>query len=96
MGSALLCEVCLRAPATRVCRLCGRHVCGRHFDEERGVCAACSETLCEVCGRKLSIGYCVVCGRLVCEDCSVEENLALVCVDCARKRPGDRGSSFQR
>jgi hypothetical protein len=80
VGSALLCEVCLQAPATKVCRLCGRHVCGRHFDEELGVCAACSETLCEVCGRKLSIGYCAVCGRLVCEDCSVEENLALVCV----------------
>uniref|UniRef100_A0A7C1T5K9 B box-type domain-containing protein n=1 Tax=Thermofilum pendens TaxID=2269 RepID=A0A7C1T5K9_THEPE len=85
MGSTQLCEICLQAAATKKCRLCGRSVCEKHFDERRGVCIACVETLCEVCGTRLSVGYCAVCGRLVCDSCSVEEGLALVCVDCARK-----------
>uniref|UniRef100_A0A7C3WPS0 B box-type domain-containing protein n=1 Tax=Thermofilum pendens TaxID=2269 RepID=A0A7C3WPS0_THEPE len=86
MGLTQLCEICLQVEAEEECRLCGRSVCKKHFDREQGLCAACRETLCEICGRKLSMGYCVTCGRLVCEDCSVKENLALVCINCSRRQ----------
>lgn len=88
------CEICGEPSGSlRRCRLCGRRVCARDFEEERGICVACAEALCEVCGRYLSVGYCEVCGRLVCEVCSVERGPALVCVECARLTKGKPGSS---
>ncbi len=41
-----LCYICGR-PAKRVCKLCGKHVCGEHFDAKLGVCTSCKK------GRKL-------------------------------------------
>ncbi len=36
----LLCNVCNR-PARNWCKLCGKMVCGEHYDTEAGICLSC-------------------------------------------------------
>jgi len=83
-----LCEVCRKHRAEYVCGICGREVCGEHYDAARGICAVCSETMCSVCGTRLAVDSCVVCGRLVCRRCSVELQPGIrACGDCYRDLP---------
>jgi hypothetical protein len=35
-----LCYIC-GLPAEHVCRLCGKHVCGLHYDKNLNLCTAC-------------------------------------------------------
>ena len=42
MSVETLCVVCEAEPATHTCDLCGRSVCGDHFDRVEGVCAVCA------------------------------------------------------
>lgn len=77
------CEIC-GAPATRVCPLCGRVVCEKHWARDK--CIICAETICALCGKRLSIATCAVCGRPVCEFCSIQVTpVVRVCVECAKK-----------
>ncbi len=84
----VLCEVCRRREARYVCRICGREVCGEHYDPARGICAICSETMCTVCGTRLAVDSCAVCGRLICRQCSVELQPGIrVCGNCYEDLP---------
>ena len=77
-----LCEICESREATKVCKICGRHVCSQHINSN-GICSVCQETLCERCGKYLSIGYCKICGRYLCEDCLIQISpVEYVCKDC--------------
>lgn len=83
-----VCEVCGKRLATRKCRVCGRYVCEKHFDEHKGVCRVCSDLMCQVCGERLSIDACIICGKLICRSCSVELQPGIrVCMYCYNNLP---------
>jgi len=82
----LSCSIC-GDPASTRCPMCGRLVCGRHFDSGRGLCYVCLEALCEVCGSRLSIARCIYCGRLGCDSCLVQvDNVRRACRSCLEAR----------
>jgi len=81
-----LCDVCRRAPSSRMCPICGRNVCSDDYDGGTGLCILCRDTLCAVCRQRLSIASCEVCGRPICDQCSVEVTpVVRLCPDCARQ-----------
>lgn len=98
MTLTVYCEICGEEPASHVCSVCGRRVCGRHArttPSGRVVCVICESSLCQLCGVRLSVTYCISCGRLVCVDCSVQvDNVRRVCVECARRGVALRDETF--
>ncbi len=86
-----LCEICGEVEAKYTCRLCGRRVCSKHFNSNRGICSVCEMSLCEICGEYLSISYCPICGRLGCSDCLIQLTpVVRVCRDCLNKYGRDK------
>lgn len=81
-----LCEICEASEAVYKCRLCGREVCERHFNKEKGICTICEGSLCELCHQRPSITFCPICGRLVCYEDSVQlDEVRRVCKECYAK-----------
>jgi len=79
------CELCLLNEASRVCRICGRHVCVDDYVEDKGICIACRDTLCYICGERLAVSLCARCGKPVCRLHSIRVGLVRYCVNCARE-----------
>jgi len=79
------CEICLINEASRVCRICGRHVCLEDYDEGKGVCSICSSTLCYMCGERLAVSLCAKCGKPICRVHSVRVGLIRYCLNCAKE-----------
>lgn len=45
MSASGLCEICERPDVDHTCDRCGRLVCDRHFDDEKGVCVDCATSV---------------------------------------------------
>ncbi len=77
------CEVCSINPAEKQCNQCGRRVCSKDYEVEKGICRICNEALCKLCNEHLAITTCPICARPICAYCSRQVTVAIrICREC--------------